>query len=60
MLRFAGQTAGPIKLKFFWGHSMKDGGGYRLKKSNFFFKIYFPIFLLASPGPSVSFTYKQK
>ena len=34
MLCIAGQTAGPIWLNFFCGHSWKAGGRYRLKKSN--------------------------
>ena len=32
MLPIAGQTAGPIGLNFFCGHSWVTGGCYRLKK----------------------------
>jgi len=32
LLRIAGQTAGPIGLKFFCGHSVVAGGCYRLNK----------------------------
>ena len=48
MLPIAGQTAGPIGLNFFMD---THGGGYRCKKSKYFFTICFP---RATPGPSAS------
>ena len=50
MLRIAGQTAGPIGLKFFCGNLKVARGCYRLKKieirnffPEFFFKFFFPL-----------------
>ena len=40
ILRIAGQTAGPIGLIFFCDHSWVGGGCYRLKKIDFFQKIF--------------------
>ena len=50
MLPIAGQTGGPIGLKFFVNiHGWPGGGGYRLKKSNFFSHGHWPM-----PDPSAS------
>ena len=58
MLLIAGQTAGPIGLKFFCGHSWVARGCYRLlKNSKFFFKFLF-FFSRATPGPSAIFIFK--
>ena len=61
MLRIAGQTAGPIGLKLFVNIYGWPGGCYRLKKSNFFskiFKMFKKIFFpRATPGPSASNEY---
>ena len=56
MLSIAGQTAGPIGLKFFCGHSWVDGGCYKLiLKKIFFLDIIFKIFkkisFAGSAGP---------
>ena len=41
MLRKAGRTAGPIRLKFFCGHSWVAWECLR-QKNRFFFQIFFP------------------
>ena len=46
------QKAGPIGMKFFVDTLGWPGGCFRLKKIQFFFKIFF--FPRATPGPSAS------
>ena len=54
MLPIAGQTAGPIGMKFFCEQGVARGC-YRLKKIRFFFSRFVSKFF--STGPSASITY---
>ena len=68
MIPIAGQTAGPIGLKFFVDTQGWPGGDIGFKKSNiffskiFFFKIFFFKFFFppSTPGPSASYTYNKQ
>ena len=61
MFPIAGQTAGPIGLKFFVDTHEWPGGDIGFKKNPkfFFLKFFFNLFFLwATPGPSVSYLIK--
>ena len=53
MLSIAGQTAGPIGLKFFVDTHEWPGGCYRLKNELLFF-VFKQFFPRTTPGPSAS------
>ena len=61
-LSIAGQTAEPIGLQFFCGHSWAAEGCYRLKKRTFFFKIFFfqIIFFEGNAGPALQLVIHEK
>ena len=55
----AGQTAEPIGLKFFCGHSWVARGCYELKKRLTNISFFFHFFPSATPGPSASYLYNK-
>ena len=58
MLPIAGQTAGPIGLKFFVDTQGWPGGVIVKNRNYFFFKLFFKFFFPRStPGPSASLSY---
>ena len=60
MLRIAGQTAGPIGLKFFCGNLKVARGCYRLKKieiRNFFPEFFFKFVSTCNTAGPSAYTY---